>query len=525
MTWRRTAFLLLLLAALTHGPARADGGFFKGRSALDRELAEPDQKALLFRDAQRETLILQVKYVGEVSDFGWVVPVPGRPKIDTASSELFYELAALTMPAQERKAGGGRGGAMGGGGGGGVTVLEEIQVGPYDATVLAASDAKALGEWLSRHGYNVPRGIADVLAPYVERRWYYVALRVNVKKDVLKWLREIDPRARSAQQAPEQLATDFIRLVDSRPDAAKEKLEALESVYARATGRTPGKRGSRFDFMSGANLPATYRRYREVLRNLSAGLISDERMTECLSRCGGGTASREFLLAARRVGLYDGEAGVELTRAFSRAMYEDMARDIPYRRSRIGRFHARLRERRQGPEDRVARFEQAYETTRWLLRESRLAQPSMMAMNHLRESAQSVRQPPLVMEAALKSITVRTSLYLAVYGTARGAVTAAENALRGGTIAPLRLEFDTPRLVYPLRMSSLNPGRTDVQLYVLSDGVVTASGFRVDFAGNVDQIDRQRFPELSAFVTGRRMWLTKLRATMSSGDMLADVEF
>ncbi len=39
--------------------------------------------------------------------------------------------------------------------------------------------------------------------------------------------------------------------------------------------------------------------------------------------------------------------------------------------------------------------------------------------------------------------------------------------LRFGTLAPLRLTFKTPRPVYPLKMTSLNPGSFSLVLYVL----------------------------------------------------------
>ena len=81
---KRAHLLLPLVIGLAAccGPARADGKFF---SAAD-DVRQPDQKALLWLARGRETLILQVKYQGKAREFGWVVPVPDRPKVSTAPS-------------------------------------------------------------------------------------------------------------------------------------------------------------------------------------------------------------------------------------------------------------------------------------------------------------------------------------------------------------------------------------------------------------------------------------------------------
>jgi len=57
-----------------------------------------------------------------------------------------------------------------------------------------------------------------------------------------------------------------------------------------------------------------------------------------------------------------------------------------------------------------------------------------------------------------------------------------EALLSHGTIDPLRFSFATPRPVYPLRISSLNPGSSEVLIYVLGDTVYGHPRMNLEFA-------------------------------------------
>lgn len=212
MTLGRTFLLLAVCSLACCGVAAADGKFF---SAAD-DVRVPNQKALLWLEDGRETLILQVKYEGAAGDFGWVVPVPGRPTLDTTPSELFYELAWVTKPVIV-KARGTRGMQMGSAEG--VTVVERAQVGPYDATVLAATDSAALAGWLREHRYRMPAGAEEVLGSYVARGWHYVALRIDtarLQSDLLEKLRGAESEIGTLEEAPQRLAELLVGLAESR---------------------------------------------------------------------------------------------------------------------------------------------------------------------------------------------------------------------------------------------------------------------------------------------------------------------
>jgi hypothetical protein len=168
---------VLGLLALTVAPVSADGAFL---SAPRFHVSEPNQKALLWLDGGRETLILSVDYQGAVDEFGWVVPVPNRPKITLGPRDLFQRLAEITKPTTvDQRVEVPDSGEMAGAAPPSVEEIEKVQVGPYDATVLAAAQSSALAAWLRQHGYVMPSGATDVLQGYVSEHWYYVAVRVK----------------------------------------------------------------------------------------------------------------------------------------------------------------------------------------------------------------------------------------------------------------------------------------------------------------------------------------------------------
>lgn len=112
------------------------------------------------------------------------LPVPSRATVKLGHSEIFDELEELTRPRTTysllpASSCGGVGGEGGGGGPAPVEVLERQSLGPFDVSTLAASDADALGDWLEENGYELPKGLAEVVEPYVEQGWYYVAARLR----------------------------------------------------------------------------------------------------------------------------------------------------------------------------------------------------------------------------------------------------------------------------------------------------------------------------------------------------------
>jgi len=60
-----------------------------------------------------------------------------------------------------------------------VQVLAQVQLGPLEATTLSASDTDGLAAWLTENGYGVRDEVKPLLATYVDRGWYFVAVKLT----------------------------------------------------------------------------------------------------------------------------------------------------------------------------------------------------------------------------------------------------------------------------------------------------------------------------------------------------------
>ena len=514
--------LLLLSCSLGVG----DGKFF---SAAD-DVREPNQKALLWLEGGRETLILQVKYEGAAGDFGWVVPVPGRPKIDTAPTELFYELAVVTQPIVVQ-AGEGmwRRGARAGVQAAGVEVVERVQVGPYDATVLAATDEGALASWLREHGYQMPARAEEVLASYVERGWYYVALRIDIArlgKELLARLGVTEPTVQSLDDAPEQVAGLLVRLAEQGDRSWRETARRIGGVLDAELGRTDQADG----------LAQFYDSVVEAGDPLGDGPVNALRLQQRLEL---DPRASEAVARAKKAGVCRGDSVAEVARELAASANHDLRNDVPYGKSGwkrypqlLAAFGARELDPRVGTQ-----YERDYEAVRGLVRKSRAwppVHPDQIGTWNPHDLG--IVQDEVMSDVAaglLRMLNVRGSLYHNTREALAETAAKLDGLLSSGTIEPLLLEFRTRELVYPLHITSLSPGETDIQLYVVSDHRLHASGFeamyerqfRTAFAGRLDEERLRNAATLADFVKPGRAYLTELRAKLDAREMTRDVTF
>jgi hypothetical protein len=166
----------------------ADGGFF---SSYEADIWEPSQKGIIVYENGVETLILQANFMGEAQDFAWVVPAPSLPELPEADGKIFEELHYLTEPRVVYRGDSGCGGLFGEGdddGEGidnGVTIIGTETVGIYDTTTLSATNPRALADWLRENGYDLPPHGEEIVKSYVDRGWYFLAMKIQ---------RAIDPK-------------------------------------------------------------------------------------------------------------------------------------------------------------------------------------------------------------------------------------------------------------------------------------------------------------------------------------------
>jgi hypothetical protein len=174
-------------------PAEACGGFFCSLSPMN-QLSE----RILFVDrGDSVTTHVQIQYAGEAADFAWILPVPSRPQLAVSHNELFRQLQFATQPAfflewndqddscgeifppfyrtlEEADATAD----------GGVQVVAEERVGPYDTVVITADDPEAVIRWLEDNDYVLGDLGPELLAPYVDGGFHFVALRLAPDREV-----------------------------------------------------------------------------------------------------------------------------------------------------------------------------------------------------------------------------------------------------------------------------------------------------------------------------------------------------
>ncbi len=174
-------FLILLTVICLIHIALADGCVFV--PDYYEHVYLPSQKAAIFWDGINETMILSTRIGTEnLTNLAWIIPLPSKikPEVEKGDIHIFYDLADLFTPRREK-------------GGwdilgvahiqekGGVQVIEEKKVDIHDITILKATNASALVDWLNRHGYIVPETSVSILQEYCNKKdFYFIANKINL---------------------------------------------------------------------------------------------------------------------------------------------------------------------------------------------------------------------------------------------------------------------------------------------------------------------------------------------------------
>ncbi len=211
-----TRFLLavptLALYLLSASPAWACGACVAppGPSTVEQKA----ERVLFVRDPVTKQALtwVEVRYQGQPQDFGWVVPMPKKPKLGVGSQYLFDRLDqaaaprfSLTYNASRENCSVPVYASSGGGFGCGedlaaagsaqesstsnsaptngrtthVQVLESASVGPYDYQIIASDKSDDLLNWLNAQGYATPAAALPIIDGHVKKGDVFVALKLK----------------------------------------------------------------------------------------------------------------------------------------------------------------------------------------------------------------------------------------------------------------------------------------------------------------------------------------------------------
>ncbi|MFB6395136.1 DUF2330 domain-containing protein [Polymorphospora lycopeni] len=197
-----------------------------------------EETALIRHDGQTEEIVMGLTMTDEPRDAAWILPVPADPSFELGPEDLFADLAVLTRPrtvvVRDWFPPWGRGGATAGSApGDGATVLDQITIGPYDVTTLAATDGDALANWLNGHGYRLDPALAGGFAPYAAAGWRYVAVKLTAPDDRERLSRQLPPLRVSFASAE---IVYPMRLTALARDAQSVRLYVLTDHRVRSAG-------------------------------------------------------------------------------------------------------------------------------------------------------------------------------------------------------------------------------------------------------------------------------------------------
>jgi hypothetical protein len=138
------------------------------------------EHAILSWDGDQERIELLLDMLTDADDVGLIFPTPAPATVTAGDRATFLEIEEAIQPKQvivdDWWAGDEGNGAAGGAP---PVVLDQVQLGPVEATTLEASDAEGLNDWLDANGYAIRDEIAEGLQDYVDRGWYFVALKLT----------------------------------------------------------------------------------------------------------------------------------------------------------------------------------------------------------------------------------------------------------------------------------------------------------------------------------------------------------
>jgi hypothetical protein len=143
----------------------ADGGMFvpPGYSGV----TGPEQKAIIEWDGTTEILTLSTKIkTNNLTDIAWVVPIKSNtdPKVEEGDISKFKELSKLFQENKGKSFGGTM--AIMDEVTSGIQIVSQEEIDIYDITVLKATNANSLVNWLNDNGYSTPESSKPILQKY-----------------------------------------------------------------------------------------------------------------------------------------------------------------------------------------------------------------------------------------------------------------------------------------------------------------------------------------------------------------------
>ncbi|OBA83387.1 hypothetical protein A9W99_08650 [Mycobacterium sp. 1164966.3] len=162
-----------------------------GQATMNHEVA------LVHWDGSTENIVMQLGLNASTDNVALVVPTPTPATVVAAEKATFTELDSLTAPEIKKRrhyklgsvleASAPRAAAPTGA----PNVLNQVHLGPLEATTLAGGDLAGLQKWLADNGYAIRPNVSAALDPYVRDSWSFVAMRLTSTAPIVGGLKPV----------------------------------------------------------------------------------------------------------------------------------------------------------------------------------------------------------------------------------------------------------------------------------------------------------------------------------------------
>lgn len=178
--WLLTLLTLLGgLGAVLVGPGVANA--CACGAAIADDLTPVRETALVELDGPTEHVTVNITADTTSDSVAFLMPVPSRAEFAIADAALFTDLDEVSRPRVEYREkeidGNGAGGVEAPGGE--VTVVDHVEVGPYELAQLTGTDNRAVSDWLTAKDFTLPPDLARHLGPYLAEGWLVIAVHLR----------------------------------------------------------------------------------------------------------------------------------------------------------------------------------------------------------------------------------------------------------------------------------------------------------------------------------------------------------
>ena len=208
--------------------------------------------ALAHWNGSSETIVMQLALNADTNNVALVVPTPTPATVTDGDRATFAELDTLTAPRVQQR----RHWVLGRTGSGapapleaaaprGPTVVNQVHLGPLEATTLAGGDLSGLQKWLDDNGYGIRLAVSDALGPYVRDGWSFVAMRLTSSDPIVGGLNPVRLTFQSSHlvypmrlsvAAPGPQQVTIFTLSDHRQQRTDADAAAGQSVQVQFAG-------------------------------------------------------------------------------------------------------------------------------------------------------------------------------------------------------------------------------------------------------------------------------------------------